>query len=94
MVISDAREPNVAEIAARNLEVIFNLLGGLFQPHVESQPEPYKIVAFLFATRSSFDAFKARVEAYEWSAPTPRPASATTRSNAGSGPARASRSLS
>ena len=67
VVVSDAKEPRVAEVTAGNLEAIFNIVGGLFQPRIEPQPEPYKIVVYLFAAKSSFEAFKSELEVYEWS---------------------------
>ncbi|MEM7352535.1 MAG: energy transducer TonB [Acidobacteriota bacterium] len=67
VVVSDGEEPRTAEITAGNLEVIFNILHRLFQPEIEPQPEPYKIVVYLYASKTSFDNLKSELAVYEWS---------------------------
>jgi hypothetical protein len=56
LVVTDAEDPRTAEILAGNLEAVFNVLHGLFDSHVEPQPERYKIVAYLFADRDAYRA--------------------------------------
>lgn len=55
VVISDAENTETAEVVARNLESIYNLLESVFQSHIERQPEILKIVAYVFAQRSTYD---------------------------------------
>ncbi len=68
VVVSDAEEPRTAEITAGNLEVVFRVIQGIFGARIEPQPEPYKIVVYLFASRGAFDALKRELEVFEWSA--------------------------
>ncbi len=67
VVVSDGPEPRTAEIAAGNLEAVFNIIQGLFGSRIARQPEPYKIVVYLFASRRTFEAMKAELEVFEWS---------------------------
>ncbi len=68
VVISDASEPKTAEITAGNLEAVYNIIQGLFGSRITPQPEPYKIVVYMFARRRAFDAMKADLDVLEWSA--------------------------
>ena len=56
VVVSDAPDAKTAEIVAGNLEAAFNVLDRLFRPAIEPQPEPYKVVAFVYWHQASFDA--------------------------------------
>ncbi len=76
VVVSDAEEPDTARLTAGNLEVLFNVVQGIFggrhpeggqTKRIEPQPERYKIVVFLFASREAFDALKRELEVFEWS---------------------------
>ncbi len=67
VVVSDAAQAQTAEITAGNLEAVFNVIQGLFGSRIEPQPEPFKIVVFMFASRHSFDGLKTQLEVYEWS---------------------------
>jgi hypothetical protein len=58
VVVTDAEDPKTAEILAGNLEAVFNVLHGLFDPGIEPQPERYKIVAYLLADRTAYGAIE------------------------------------
>lgn len=58
VVITDSEDQRTAEVAAQNLEAIFNVLHGIFDPVIDPEPERYKIVAYLFARRSAFEAMR------------------------------------
>ncbi len=68
VVISDAPRHDTAELSAGNLESIFNVIQGLFAGRIEPQPEPLKIVVYMFARRGAFDRLKADLGDLEWSA--------------------------
>lgn len=68
VVVSDAEDTNTAEVVARNLESIYNLLGSVFQRHIEPQPESLKIVAYVFGQRSSYEALTRQLGSGELSA--------------------------
>ncbi len=67
VVVSDTKDPKTAEITAGNLEAVFNIVQGLFGSQIEPQPEPLKIVVYMFTSQRSFDALKAELGWYEWS---------------------------
>jgi hypothetical protein len=66
VVVSDAEEPRVAEIAAGNLEATFNVLDGLFRPGIEPQPAHYKSLVYVFSERRALDALTAAIRTPEW----------------------------
>jgi TonB family protein len=68
MVFTDAPTRDIAEKLAGNLEATFDTLQVLLGEQLDPQPEPYRIIAFLYATRDGFENLKRRVEAVEWSA--------------------------
>lgn len=68
VVVADTPEESVARITAGNLEAIFNVIQGLFGDRIESQPEPFKIVVYMYAQRASFEQLKRKLGVYEWSA--------------------------
>jgi TonB family protein len=63
IVRSDADDPRVAGIIAGNLESIFNVLAAELLPGVELQPEPYKLLVFVYRSRSEYQSF---VSNYPW----------------------------
>ena len=67
VVVSDAPDPDTARIVAGNLEAVFNVIQDLFGSRIEPQPEPFKIVVYMYASRHSFDALKGQLEVFEWS---------------------------
>ncbi len=67
VVVSDAQAPDTAKIVAGNLEAVFNVIQGLFGDRIEPQPERYKIIVYMYASRESFDRLKTELEVYEWS---------------------------
>ncbi|HVS63830.1 MAG TPA: energy transducer TonB [Thermoanaerobaculia bacterium] len=54
VAISDARDEGVAEALARNLEATWNQFSEILGRDLEPQPERYKLVAYLFASRASY----------------------------------------
>ncbi len=68
VVVSDAPDEKTARITAGNLESIFNVIRDLFGERIESQPEPFKIVVYMYAKRSSFELLKSELGVFEWSA--------------------------
>ncbi len=68
VVVADTPAENTAQVTAGNLEAIFNVISGLFGDRVQPQPETFKIVVYMYASRSSFDALKKQLGVYEWSA--------------------------
>ncbi|MEE8522993.1 MAG: hypothetical protein V3T72_03595, partial [Thermoanaerobaculia bacterium] len=58
VVVSDADNPELAGIVARNLEVSLNVLGQLLQSDVEPQPSRLKFLVYLYARRSAFQAMR------------------------------------
>lgn len=59
IVRTDADEPRVASVIANNLEAIFNVLAAELLPGVELQPEPYKVLVFVYRSRSQYEVFAA-----------------------------------
>jgi TonB family protein len=59
IVRTDADDPRVASVIGGNLEAIFNVLAAELLPGVELQPEPYKLLVFVYRTRSQYQAFVA-----------------------------------
>lgn len=59
VVRTDADEPRVATVIANNLEAIFNVLAAELLPGVELQPEPYKLLVFVYRSRTQYEAFAA-----------------------------------
>lgn len=57
IVRTDADDPRVAATIAGNLEAIFNVLAAELLPGVELQPEPYKLLVFVYRSRSQYQAF-------------------------------------
>ena len=58
MVVADTPEENTAQVTAGNLEAIFNVIHDLFGDRIPPQPEPFKIVVYMFARQSSFESLK------------------------------------
>ncbi len=67
VVIADTPEETTAQVSAGNLEAIFNVTQSLFGDLIQPQPEPFKIVVYMYARRSSFEQLKSEIGAYEWS---------------------------
>lgn len=65
VVITDTK-PEVAEIVANNLEATYTVVDRLFQPGLSPQPEPYKMVVFVFARRDSFIGLLKETMRFEW----------------------------
>ncbi len=63
IVRTDADDPRVAGVIAGNLEAIFNVLAAELLPGVELQAEPYKLLVFVYRSRSEYQAFVAN---YPW----------------------------
>ncbi len=63
IVVTDAGDDRTAETLASNLEATFNILHGIFDQHVAPEPQPLKLVAFLFSSRSAFEAVRAELGA-------------------------------
>lgn len=57
IVRTDAEEGRVATIIANNLEAIFNVLAAELLPGIELQAEPYKVLVFVYRSRSQYEAF-------------------------------------
>jgi protein TonB len=68
LVYTDAPDKEVGQAVAQNIEATFNVLEEILRPWVAPQPEPYKVVVFLFQSRSSFEALKRETRGIEWSA--------------------------
>jgi Gram-negative bacterial TonB protein C-terminal len=62
VVVSDAPAAGVAQTVAGNLEAAYNVLDALFRPQIEPQPEPYKVIAYVYWSRASFEATRAELE--------------------------------
>jgi TonB family protein len=54
IVRTDADDPRVASVIANNFEAIFNVLASELLPGVELQPEPYKILVFVYRSRAQY----------------------------------------
>lgn len=67
MVFTDAPTPDLARVLATNLEATFNILSGILGTAIEPQPEPYRIVVFLYKSEAQFNELKRSVSAAEWS---------------------------
>lgn len=67
IVYTDAPDKEVAQTIAHNLEATFNVLSGLLRPWIRSYPEPYRVVVFVYYSRSSFEALKREVRSVDWS---------------------------
>lgn len=67
LVYTDAPEKQVAQVVAQNLEATFGVLHELLEPWVAPQPEPYRIVVFVFHSRAQFDRLKGNIRGIEWS---------------------------
>ncbi len=63
VVVTDAANDKTAETLAGNLEATFSVLDGLFADKIEPQPERYKVIAFVFQQRSSFETVLAAIDA-------------------------------
>lgn len=68
LVVTDAAAEKAAEALAGNLEATFNVLDGLFGAKIEPQPERYKMIAFVFQKKTSFDAVLAALGEPGWPA--------------------------
>jgi TonB family protein len=64
IVFTDAPKPEVAQVLAQNLEATFNILEQMLG--IEPQPEPYRVVVFMYASESDFEALKRDVRAIEF----------------------------
>ena len=67
MVFTDAPNPEVAQVLTSNLESTFNILNAILGG-LDAQPEPYRIVVFMYATEAEFSQLRRRVQGLEWSA--------------------------
>lgn len=56
VAVSDAQDEKLVETLAGNLEAAYGQFLEVFAPHLEPQPERYKIVAYMFSTRAAFEA--------------------------------------
>lgn len=66
IVVSDAGDPRMVEVVARNLEATFNLLDRIFRPKIEPQPMTYKVIAYVYDRRISFAALASELKRPEW----------------------------
>ncbi len=64
VVVSDSDEASVAEAVAGNLEATFNVLDDLLA--IAPEPERYKVVVYVYRSRSSFAGLMESIEDYEW----------------------------
>lgn len=53
ILISDADEESTVDVLAGNMEAVFRLLHGLFDPHIEPLPARFKVVVYLFRSRNN-----------------------------------------
>lgn len=67
VVYTDAPDEDVARIVAQDMEATFNVLGELLQPWIQPYPEPYRVVAFVYHSESSFSALKSEIRSVDWS---------------------------
>lgn len=67
VVITDAEKPEVAEKIANNFEATFAVLDSLFKQELAIQPEPYKMVVYVYSHRSAFVGLLREVTRLEWS---------------------------
>lgn len=67
MVFTDGPNPDTARVLAGNLEATFDTLRGLLGQGVDPQPEPYRVVVFMYSSEAQFNELKKRVRAAEWS---------------------------
>jgi len=68
IVFTDAPGEEVGQVVAGNLEATFFVLNEILKSKIDPQPEPYKIIAFMYASVDSFNGLKNDVRAHEWSA--------------------------
>ena len=66
-VVTDAPKGELADVLVTNLEAVFNTLHGLLGEKLAPQPEPYRILVFMYASRAGFDGLKRDVQGIEWS---------------------------
>jgi hypothetical protein len=68
LAISDAPDSQAVQGLANNLEAAFNILADLVTETVDLQPEPYRLLAFMYADRKSYKGLTAKVNNFDWSA--------------------------
>jgi hypothetical protein len=66
VVITDAPDAETARTVAGNLEAVFGLLDEMLGAGLELQPEHYKMIVYLYWSRTSFAAFRAEVPTSPW----------------------------
>jgi Gram-negative bacterial TonB protein C-terminal len=62
VVVSDAPAAGAAQTVAGNLEAAYTVLDALFRPQIEPQPEPYKMIAYVYWRRDSFEAARSELD--------------------------------
>jgi hypothetical protein len=67
IVYCDAPDKTTAGLVAQNMEATFNVLSDLLQPWIIPNPEPYRVIVFVYRQRSSFEALRSEMHGIEWS---------------------------
>ena len=68
MVFTDGPGDGLDQALAQNLEATFSVLHDLLGEAIAPQPEPYRVVVFMFATRAAYGRFVSQVHGLEWAA--------------------------
>ncbi len=68
MAYTDSQREGMAAALANNIEATFKALHGILDGRIQAQPEPYRVVAFMFETRDQYRGLQQRGQAIEWSA--------------------------
>jgi len=66
VVYTDSRQENLAQVVAGNLEATYGIVHDLLHPTIAPQAESYKVIAFMYSSKSSFEKLKRGVPAVEW----------------------------
>ena len=68
IVFTDSPSAEISEVLARNLEAAFNILQDLIGERLPPQPEPNRVVTFMYRNEGEFNDLKERVTGLEWTA--------------------------
>ncbi|ANM29683.1 hypothetical protein ABI59_08955 [Acidobacteria bacterium Mor1] len=68
VVYTDSQQEGMAAVVANNIEATFKALHGILDGRIQAQPEPYRVVVFMFETRAQYQGLQLRGQSVEWSA--------------------------
>ncbi len=68
IVFTDSPRDDSARQLAGNLEATFEVVHDLLQPKIEPLPDRHKLVAFMYASRTNFEALRREAFSVEWAA--------------------------